>query len=340
MKIVVDGMGGDHSPGEIIKGCVEAIKEMTGHIFIVGDEEKIQLELDKYDYDKSTITIIHASEVITNDDKPVKAVRRKKDSSIVVGMNMVKEKKADAFISAGNTGAIMTGALFILGRISGIDRPVISSIFPSLKGFSLIVDAGANAECKPHNLVEFGIMGSIYSEKVLGKKNPSVALVNIGSEEAKGTQTIQTAHMLMKETQLNFQGNIEAREIPEGKADVVVCDGFVGNVILKLSEGIVEFFMTLLKEKFKESFLVKMGALIMSGKLKEMKKELDYSEYGGAPILGVKGAVIKMHGSSEAKAVKNAILRARPYIENDVVEMIHQEVLKIESIKSKEMKDV
>ncbi len=338
MKIVVDGMGGDHSPTEIVKGCVDAIKEMTAHITIVGDETQIQLELEKYDYDKSRLSVIPTSEVITNDDKPVKAVRKKKDSSIVVGMNMVKDKEADVFISAGNTGAIMTGALFIIGRISGIDRPVIASIFPGIKPF-LLVDSGANAECKPHNLVEFGIMGSIYSEKVLGMENPSVALVNIGEEASKGTQTIQTAFELMKETHLNFQGNIEAREVPEGKANVVVCDGFVGNVILKLSEGIADLFINLLKKKLKESFLVKIGALIMSGKLKEMSKELDYSEYGGAPILGVKGAVIKMHGSSKAKAVKNAILRAQPYVENNVVEMIHDEVSQIESIKSKEMKD-
>lgn len=331
MRIVVDGMGGDHSPVEVIKGCIEAIKEMEGHITIVGDETQIQRELDKYKHDKSRISVRHTSEVITNDDKPVKAVRSKKDSSIVVGLNMVKEKKADVFISAGNTGAIMTGALFILGRISGIDRPVIASTFPNINGVSLLVDSGANAECKPHNLVEFGIMGSIYCEKVLGFENPSVALVNIGSEEAKGTQVIQSAYQLMKETHLNFIGNIEAREIPEGKSDVVVCDGFVGNVILKASEGIADLFMTVFKQKLKESFLVKIGAFIMYKKLKEIKKEFDYSEYGGAPILGVKGAVLKMHGSSKAKAVKNAILRAQPYVENNVMEIIHDEVLQIQS---------
>lgn len=338
MKIAVDGMGGDHSPSEIVKGCIDAIKEMIGNLYIIGDEKLIQKELDKYDYDKSRIQIVHTTEIITNDDQPVKAVRNKKDSSIVVGMNMVKEQKVDAFISAGNTGALMTGALFILGRIPGIDRPAIASFYPNplMKKACLLVDAGANAECKATNLVEFGMMGSIYCEKVLTIQNPRVGLVNIGTEAKKGTTVIKTAFEMLNKADLNFIGNVEARELQNNITDVIVCDGFVGNVILKLSEGVALSFTQLIKSKITQGIIPKIGALILWGKLKELKKELDYSEYGGAPILGVKGAVIKMHGSSEAKGVKNAILRARPYIENNVVDIIHNEVLKIQDVKMEE----
>ncbi|MFA5527805.1 MAG: phosphate acyltransferase PlsX [Peptostreptococcales bacterium] len=332
MRIAVDGMGGDYAPIEIVKGCVDAISFIQGDIDIIGNESLIQAELEKYKYDKNRIQVIHASEVITNEDKPVRAVRSKKDSSIVIGMERVREKKNDVFISAGNTGAIMTAALLILGRIQEIDRPVIASPFLGKEGPTLLVDAGANAECKPRNLVEFGMMGNIYMEKVLCFDNPKVALVNIGEEEGKGTKTIQAAHKIMKQTQRNFVGNIEARDLLQGKADILVCDGFIGNIILKYSEGIVDFAIHLIKEKLKESILAKIGIVFLMGKMKEIIKEVDYSEYGGAPILGVKGAVVKMHGSSKAKAVKNAIIRAIPYVENNVVEIIHDEVNELQKI--------
>ncbi len=332
MKIAVDGMGGDHAPFEIVKGCVESLNEMPAEIYIVGDEELIQKELDKYKYDKSRISVVHASEVITNDDEPVRAIRRKKESSLVKGLNLEKEGIVDCFISAGNTGAIVAGSLLLIGRIDGIDRPTIAIVYPSMEKPSLLVDAGANSECRPRNYVEFGIMGSIYAENVFGIDSPSVGLINIGAEEKKGTQTVKDAYQLLRNTHLNFKGNVEAREVPHGVVDVLVCDGFVGNVILKLSEGLVSTFTQIIKQKIKNSFIAKIGAGLMIGQLKELRKEMDYSEYGGAPVLGIKGAVVKMHGSSKSKAVKNAIIRSIPYVEKGVVDIIHDEIIKLEEV--------
>lgn len=333
MKIAVDGMGGDHAPMEIVKGVVEASASTKHHIVLVGDEVQIKAELKKYKYDSEKISVIHASEVISNDDAPVKAVRTKTDSSMVRGINLVKSGEAGLFISAGNTGAIMAGGLFILGRIQGIDRPAIASTYPILgKGVSLLVDSGANAECKPNNLLEFATMGSIYMEKVLNVKQPTVGLVNIGTEETKGTTVIKAAYELLSKSRLHFIGNVEARDIPKGACDVVVCDGFVGNIILKLTEGLAWNILKLIKSKFTSGTVSKVGALLLSGKLKELKSEFDYSEYGGAPILGVKGAVVKMHGSSNANAVKNTILKGIPYAETNVVQTIQNSVLELEEI--------
>lgn len=333
MKIVVDGMGGDNAPVEIVKGAVEASAQTLHEIILVGDEKKLYSELTKYQYNKDQITVVHAEEVITNEDAPVKAVRTKTDSSMVKGINMVKNGEADLFVSAGNTGAIMAAGLFILGRIQGIDRPAIASTYPILgKGVSLLVDSGANAECKPNNLLEFATMGSIYMEKVLNVKKPAVGLVNIGTEETKGTTVLKATYELLSKSNLNFIGNVEARDVPKGACDVIVCDGFVGNVILKLTEGLAWNILKLIKNKFTDGMISKMGALLLSGKLKELKSEFDYSEYGGAPILGVKGAVVKMHGSSNANAVKNTILKGIPYAETNVVQMIQNSVLELEEI--------
>lgn len=335
MKIVVDGMGGDNAPFEIVKGAVEASALTEHKIILVGDEIKINNELVKYKYNKDKISVVHASEVILNDDAPVKAVRTKQDSSMVKGINMVKSGEANLFVSAGNTGALMAAGLFILGRIQGIDRPAIASTYPILGksgGVSLLVDSGANSECKPNNLLEFATMGSIYMEKVLNVKSPTVGLVNIGTEETKGTTVLKATHEMLSKSKLRFIGNVEAREIPKGACDVIVCDGFVGNIILKLTEGLAWNILKLLKNKFTEGFVPKMGALLLSNKLKELKSEFDYSEYGGAPILGVKGALVKMHGSSNAKAVKNAILKGIPYVEANVVQTIQNSVLELEEI--------
>jgi len=332
LKIAVDGMGGDHAPYEIVKGCVEALSEMPAEIYIVGNEEQIKEELNKYKYDETRIKIVNATEVVTNEDEPVKAIRRKKDSSLAVGLQMEKEGLVDVFVSAGNTGALVAGSLLLIGRIEGIDRPTIATVYPALDKAALLVDAGANAECRPRNFVEFGIMGSIYSENVFGVKNPSVGLVNIGVEEKKGTQTVKDAFQLLQKTHLNFAGNVEARDVPQGTVDVLVCDGFVGNVILKLSEGMIATAGTMIKTKITSSFIAKIGALLLMKPLKELKKDLDYSEYGGAPVLGIKGAVIKMHGSSKSKAVKNAIIRSIPYVEKGVVDIIHDEIIKLEEI--------
>ena len=303
-------------------------------IVIVGDGDKIEFQLKKYKYSDEKISVKHASEVIENDDAPVRAVRRKKDSSMVVGLNMVKSGEGDLFISAGNTGALMAGALFNLGRIQGIDRPAIASIYPILgtKKPSLLVDAGANSECKPSNLLEFAMMGSIYMEKVLGRENPKIGLVNLGVEETKGSTLTKAAFGLLEKSHLNFSGNIEAREVPLGGADVVVCDGFVGNVILKLTEGLAINIVNLLKKKFTENARAKMGAVLLSKKLRSLKEEFDYTEYGGAPILGVKGPVVKMHGSSNANAVKNSILKAIPFAEENVVGIISESVFEIEEV--------
>lgn len=334
MKIVVDGMGGDNAPAEIVKGAVEAADLTEHQIIIVGDEARINQELDKYKHRRWNISVVHASEVINSDDAPVKAVRTKQDSSMVKGIGMLKSGEADLFISAGNTGAIMAAGLFILGRIQGIDRPAIASTYPILGkgGVSLLVDSGANAECKPNNLLEFATMGSIYMEKVLNIKEPTVGLVNIGTEESKGTTVLKAAYELIGKSHLNFIGNVEARDIPKGVCDVVVCDGFVGNIILKLTEGLAWNIFKLVKQKFTAGVIPKIGALLLSGKLKELKSEFDYSEYGGAPILGVKGAVVKMHGSSNANAVKNTILKGIPYAETNVVQTIQNSVLELEEI--------
>lgn len=333
MRIAVDGMGGDNAPLEIVKGCIEAVKQIDHEITIVGNEEKITACLKKLKYNGNRISITPASEVIENTDSPVKSVRTKTDSSMVVGVNLLKKKQADILISAGNTGALMTASLFNLGRIQGIDRPVIASTYPILgKGFSLLADAGANAECKPNNLLEFGLMGSIYMEKVMGIVNPTVGLINIGAEETKGTTVIKAAYELLKKSNLNFVGNVEARDVPDGAADVLVCDGFVGNVILKLTEGVAVKLFKRVKNKFTENLASRVSALLLVGKLRELRNELDYSEYGGAPILGVKGAVIKIHGSSTAKAVKNAVIKAIPFAEKDVIQMIQNEVLALEEL--------
>ena len=321
MRIILDGMGGDNAPLEIVKGAVEASSKIDHQIVIVGREDEINAELAKYNYDESKIQVVHASEVIENEDSPVKAIRRKTDSSMVKGLTMLKDGEGDLFISAGNTGAYMAGSLFILGRIPGIDRPAISSIYPIAGGAlpSIIVDAGANSECRPSNLLEFAIMGSLYMEKVMDRKNARVGLVNLGVEENKGTTVTKAAHKLLKEADLNFIGNVEARDVPKGACDVIVCDGFTGNIILKLTEGFAWNLLKTMKKKFTDGISAKMGAVLLAGKVKEIKDEFDYSEYGGAPILGVNGHVIKIHGSSGATAVKNAIIKGIPYAQENVV---------------------
>ncbi len=333
MRIIVDGMGGDNAPVEIVKGVVEASKLTEHKIVLIGKEEILNKELKKHRYDKEKIFVENADEVIKTSDAPVKAVRTKKNSSMVKGITMVKEGQGDIFISAGNTGALMAGGLFILGRIQGIDRPAIASVYPIMGGkASLLVDAGANSEGKPENLLEFATMGSIYMDKVLGRENPKVGLVNIGVEENKGTIVVKAAHEMLSRSNLNFVGNVEARDLPFGASDVIVCDGFVGNVILKLTEGLAMSIADLLREKFTSGLKAKMGSVLLYDKMKSIKAEFDYSEYGGAPILGVRGAIVKMHGSSNSNAVKNTILKAIPYAEKNVVQIITDAVLELEEI--------
>jgi glycerol-3-phosphate acyltransferase PlsX len=331
MKIAVDGVGGDYAPDEIVKGCIQASRDLKGvEIVLVGPKELLEQQLQNQGaVSNDRIHIQHASEIITNEDKPVHAVRNKKDSSMVIGLTLLKEKEVDAFISAGNTGALLAGSLLNLGRIKGIDRPAIASAYLTKKGMSVLVDAGANAECKPRNLLEFGLMGSIYVQKVFDIANPSVGLVNIGTEVGKGTQLIKESFELFSRSNLNFYGNAEAREIPEGTVDVIVCDGFVGNVVLKLTEGVAITLMSMLKEELEKNIINKLAGAMMISSLNELRRRFDYAEYGGAPLLGINRTVIKIHGSSRAKAVKNAILKAKIFVEKKVNKVISEEISKI-----------
>lgn len=333
MKILIDGMGGDNAPDEIVAGAIAATKEIKDDIMIIGKEDIITKSLEKHGYHGSQIAVIGAEEVITNDEAPVKAVRTKKESSIVKGLNMVKKGEADVFLSAGSTGALLAGGLFILGRIQGIDRPTLATVYPVIgKEPSLLVDTGANAECKPNNLFEFATMGSIYMEKVIGRKNPTVGLVNNGTEEGKGTTLTKAAYELIEKSDLNFIGSVEARELPNGACDVIVTDGFTGNAIIKLTEGMGLMVLREMKRRFLSNTKSKLGAMLLKDQLSGIKKEFNYAEYGGAPLLGVKGAMLKMHGSSDALAVKQTIIKAIPYVEGNVVDTIQNSVLEIEEI--------
>lgn len=326
MILAIDGMGGDHAPKSTVEGAVEATKEYGITVLITGDQEILSKELSQYDYDKEKIEIIHCSEKIENEDQPVKSIRRKKDSSMVVALNLVKEGRAEAVISAGNTGALLAGGLFILGRIKGIDRPALAPVFPHENGASVLIDGGANTECKAKNLLQFGVMGSLYSEHILGIKTPKVSLVNVGAEKGKGNELSKEAYTLLEESSLNFTGNMEARELPRGKTDVIVCDGFTGNIILKLTEGVFMTVFDLLKEKFTRSFLTKLAAGILKPGLRQIKKDYDYTEHGGAPFLGVQGVLIKAHGSSNGKAIKNALRQGKRFAENQIVDKISEEI--------------
>ncbi len=322
MRIILDGMGGDNAPDAIVEGACEAIKEMPedSDIVLVGQEHVLKVSLNKFGYKGDRITIVNADDVITNDESPVRAIRRKKESSMVKGITMVKNGEGDAFVSAGSTGALLAGGLLILGKISGVDRPSLATIYPVIGSEpSLILDAGANAECRAVNLKEFGVMGSIYMEKVMGRKNPTVGLVNIGTEEGKGTSLTKEAYNLLKESNINFIGNIESRELQNSVCDVIVTDGFTGNALIKLTEGIALMVLREMKKRFTKNMKSKMGALLLKDQLMGIKKEFNYSEYGGAPILGVKGVVLKSHGSSDAMAVKQTILKAMPFVQNNVV---------------------
>ena len=328
MRIVIDGMGGDHAPEEIVKGAVAAAAEISDELFIVGDPVAIGKELRKCDYSGSQIQIVPAHDVITMHDSPVKAIRQKKDSSLVVGLNMLKDGEGDMFVSAGNTGALIVGARLILGRIKGIDRPALASIYPDMIGGTpcLLVDAGASSESKARNLLEYGVMGSIYAEKVWGRDNPRVGLVNLGAEESKGTSITKDAYQMLADSYLNFIGNVEGRDVPKGACDVIVCDGFTGNVILKLTEGVSLSIFKLIKDALKSNAKAMLGGALIKSKLTALKDEFDYEEYGGAPVLGVSGPVIKMHGSSTERAVKSAIIRGIPYARENVVDIIRQEI--------------
>lgn len=318
--VAVDAMGGDHAPFEIIKGAVQAVNEKKEiKVKLVGEQSIIERELEQYQYDKERVEIVPAAEVITNDEAPVMAIRKKKDASIVVAQRLVKEGQADALVSAGSTGAVLAGGQLIVGRIKGVERPPLAPLIPTTKGFSLLVDCGANVDTRPSCLVQFAKMGSIYMEQVMGIKNPRVAIVNIGLEEEKGNALVKETYPLLKSCgEINFIGSVEAREIPNGWADVIICEAFVGNVILKLYEGVAAALVTKIKESFMKSLKTKIGALLIKDSLKETMKDFDASVYGGAPMLGLNGLVVKTHGSAKANEVKNSVIQCVRFKQQDV----------------------
>ncbi len=329
MKIAVDAMGGDNAPEAIVKGSILARDEYNLSVILSGKEKEVKQLLEKYTSSFNNIEIINAEEVITNDDKPVMAIRRKKNSSLVVACNAVKNNDADAVVSAGSTGALLSGGTLIVGRIEGIQRPAIGSLIPNMSGgFALLIDSGANVDSKPEFLYDFAMMGDIYLKKVMNVNNPRIALANIGAEKSKGDKLTVETYELLENTKLpmNFIGNIEAREILQGKADIIVCDGFVGNMILKTLEGTVLELMKGLKNELMSSTRTKIGAALVKPALMNFKKKFDYSEHGGAPLLGVKAPVIKAHGSSDEVAIKNAIRQAKMCCESNVNELIEESI--------------
>ncbi len=328
MKIVIDGMGGDNAPQAVVEGACMAVNEYGVEIVITGDQDLIQKELEKHTYDKDKISIVHTTQVITNEEKPVQAIRKKKDSSMVVALNMVKNKEADIVISAGSTGALLSGGVFIVKRIKGISRPCICATLPTIDGgATMLADTGANVDCDVQNLKDFAFMTDIYARKVLKKENPRLALANIGTEEGKGNDLLKKSYEEFKQLEgINFVGNMETRDILNGVCDIVVCDGFIGNIILKTVEGSVLSLFKKLKEAMLSTTKSKIGAILMKSELKEIKDLLDYTSYGGAPFLGVEGGVIKAHGSSNAKSIKNAIYQGIKFHEGQVVEEIKKYV--------------
>lgn len=320
MRLAIDAMGGDHAPKEIVLGAMEAISEIKDlHITLVGDEKQINPLLTN----RENIDIIHTEEVITGDDEPVRAVRRKKNASLVLAAKEVKEGRADACISAGNTGALMSAGLFVIGRIPGIDRPALSPTLPTIdgKGF-LLLDVGANVDAKPQHLVQYAIMGSIYAENVRSISKPTVGLLNVGTEDGKGNELTKKTFEQLKNAPINFIGNVEARDLLDGVADVVVTDGFSGNIALKTIEGTASSLFTILKDTMMSSFKTKLGAAILKNDLRGLKGKLDYSEYGGAGLFGLAAPVIKAHGSSKHRAIVSAVKQAKYMVDHNVTNTI------------------
>lgn len=329
VRVAVDAMGGDNAPGEIVKGAVQAVQaEKDIKVFLVGRQDAVNAELAKYTYDKEKIEVVHAEEVIEMAEPPVNAIRKKKQSSLVIGMNMIKHQEADAIVTAGSTGATLVGGQVLVGRIKGIERPPLAPLVPTEKGVSLLIDCGANVDARPSHLVQFAQIGSIYMENIVGIKNPRVAILNIGAEEEKGNQLVKETFPLLKECPgINFIGSIEAREIPHGGADVIVCEAFAGNIVLKLYEGVAATLLSKVKEGLMSSLRSKIGALLIKPALKQTLKSFDASQYGGAPLLGLNGLVVKTHGSAKAIDVKNSILQCVIFKQQDINGKIKEHII-------------
>ena len=330
MKICVDAMGGDHAPSAVVEGCVSALNTFSDiEIILTGKQEIIEAELVRLNADAKRITIVNAREVIEMAEKPVAAIKQKKDSSMVRGFELLRDKECDAFITAGSTGAMLAGATLIVRRIKGVSRPALAPVLPTRDGACLLIDCGANADCKPSYLAQFGVMGSIYMKAVMGINNPRVGLINNGEEAEKGSMLTKAAYPLLEaEKAINFTGNVEGREILSGDFDVVVADGFVGNIVLKFLEGVASTITGMLKDELMADITSKIGAAISKPAFKRFKKRMDYTEHGGALLLGINGGVIKAHGSSNAKAIASAVRQARQFIVSGVVERIKNDIAK------------
>lgn len=340
VRVVVDAMGGDNAPAEPVRAAVEAVTERQDiKVILTGKQEVIDKELAKYSgYPKNQIQVVNASQVIETAEPPVFAIRKKKDSSIVVGLNMVKKQEADAFISSGSTGAVLVGGQVLVGRSKGVERPPLAPLIPTTKGVSLLIDCGANVDARPSHLVQFAKMGSIYMENVVGIKNPRVAIVNNGAEEEKGNALVKETFPLLKEcSDINFIGSVEARDIPYGVADVIVCEAFAGNIILKLYEGVAGGLMKKVKEGMMSSLRSKIGALLVKPALKKVLKDFDTSNHGGAPLLGLNGLVVKTHGSSKSTEICNSIIQCVTFKEQKINEKI-REAIQQEVVEEKEEK--
>jgi phosphate acyltransferase len=329
MRIVLDAMGSDHAPGVDVEGAVRAARRFRQEIILVGNEAEVKQQLALHDTAGLSLSVVHASQVIEMSEHPSQAVRSKPDSSMVVGMKLVRDGKADAFVSAGNSGGVLATALASegrIGRIRGIQRPAISTVFPTSQGFTFVLDIGANTDCKPEWLVQFALMGSVYARKVLGVERPRVGLLSNGEEETKGNAIVQEAHVMLKQLSLNFVGNVEGKDIPRGMADVVVADGFVGNVAIKTAEGVASMLMNALRSEIKANPLTMLGGLLAKSAFKAVGKKLDYREFGGAPLLGVNGIVIIAHGRSDALAIENAVRVAVEAVNVNLVDTIRQDI--------------
>jgi len=319
VKIALDAMGGDRAPGVIVEGAIQALREYKDlEVILVGDEKRIKRKLAKYPTKGLSLSIIHASQVVEMDELPTSALREKKNSSIMVAARLVKERKAQAIVSAGNTGAAMVATKVVLGTLEGIERPTIATLMPHIHGVSILTDVGANVDCKPGHLLQFAIMGNTYAKEILGIEKPKVGLLSVGKERIKGNELTKTTYDLLEKTSLNFVGNVEGRDIFNGSVDVIVCDGFIGNVVLKTAESLAETIQGILKKEIKKNLLRKLGALLSMGAYRGLKKRIDYSEYGGAPLLGINGICIITHGGAPALAIKNALRVAGEFINHKV----------------------